>query len=139
MTAPVMDFIVKDGRLLEHAETSGPPQIVITQPDTNQKTVVTAARFTAKFTDKNRLATLHGEPDAKIVSSNRKKTVASKRSTRCAGQPDRVSTSQMLDVAFLPEGGVHRSRRQAALLTSMARRRRGRSAASTPPPIKCWC
>jgi len=60
MTAPVMDFIVKDGRLLENAETSGPPRIVITQPDANQKTVVTAARFTAKFTDKNRLATLHG-------------------------------------------------------------------------------
>ncbi len=69
MTAPVMDFIVKDGRLLERAETSGPPQIVITQPGANQKTVVTAAKFTAKFTENNRLATLHGEPDAKIVSS----------------------------------------------------------------------
>ena len=69
MTAPVMDFIVKDGRLLERAETSGPPQIVITQPGANQKTVVTAAKFTAKFTEQNRLATLHGEPDAKIVSS----------------------------------------------------------------------
>src|SRR5208282_4972970 len=49
MTAPVMDFIVKDGHLLERAETSGPPQIVITQPGANQKTVVTAAKFTAKF------------------------------------------------------------------------------------------
>src|SRR5450631_1781789 len=63
MTAPAMDFTVKDGRLLERAETSGPPQIVITQPGANQKTVVTAARFVAKFTQKNRLATLHGEPD----------------------------------------------------------------------------
>ncbi len=44
MTAPVMDFIVKNGRLLESAETSGPPQIVITQPDANQKTVVTASQ-----------------------------------------------------------------------------------------------
>src|SRR5258707_15244262 len=68
MTAPVMDFIVKGGRRLERAETSGPPQIVITQPGANQKTVVTAAKFTGKFTEKNRLATLHGEPDAKIVS-----------------------------------------------------------------------
>ena len=111
MTAPVMDFIVKDGRLLENAETSGPPLIVITQPDANQKTVVTAARFTAKFTDKNRLATLHGEPDAKIVGSliDPNKTDASKAGSTKAGapaQPDRVSTSQMLDVAFLPEGGV---------------------------------
>ena len=101
MTAPVMDFIVKDGRLLERAETNGPPQIVITQPGSNQKTVVTAARFTAKFTENNRLATLHGEPDAKIVSS---KIVMGK--TGAPGQPDRVSTSQMLDVVFRPEGGV---------------------------------
>jgi lipopolysaccharide export system protein LptA len=100
MTAPAMDFIVKNGRLLERAETTGPPQILITEPGSNQKTVVTAARFTAKFTEKNRLATLHGEPDARIVNS----TAVEK-----AGSPtpsDRVSTSQMLDVVFLPEGGV---------------------------------
>ncbi len=96
MTVPAMDFIVKDGRLLERAETSGPPQIVITQPDSNQKTVVTAAKFTAKFTEKNRLATLHGEPDAKIVNSK----------VGAPGQTERVSTSQMLDVVFLPDGGV---------------------------------
>src|SRR5438132_294474 len=111
MTAPVMDFIVKDGRQLERAETSGPPQIVITQPGSNQKTVVTAAKFTAKFTEKNRLATLHGEPDAKIVSGTivdseiaGNKVVTSK--IGAPGPPDRVSTSQMLDVVFRPEGGV---------------------------------
>jgi lipopolysaccharide export system protein LptA len=116
MTAPVMDFIVKDGRLLERAETSGPPQIAITQPGANQKTVVTAAKFTAKFTEKNRLATLHGEPDAKIVSSpiEVSKIEVSKidasqtefRKTGAPGQSDRISTSRMLDVVFLPEGGV---------------------------------
>src|SRR6202521_3202448 len=111
MTAPVMDFIVKGGRQLERAETSGPPQIVITQPGSNQKTVVTAAKFTAKFTEKNRLATLHGEPDARIVSS---KIVDGKIGDSKIGdskigapaQPDRLSTSQMLDVIFRPEGGV---------------------------------
>ena len=97
MTAPVMDFIVKDGRLLDRAETSGAPQIVIKQPGANQKTVVTAAKFTARFTEKNRLATLHGEPGAKIVSG---------KLISAPGQPDRVSTSQMLDVVFRPEGGV---------------------------------
>ncbi len=116
MTAPVMDFIVEDGRLLERAETSGPPQIVITQPDANQKTVVTAAKFIAKFTENNRLATLHGEPDAKIVSSlisagkiEPNKIELSKAGAIQAGASapsDRVSTSRMLDVAFLPEGGV---------------------------------
>lgn len=126
MTAPVMDFAVKDGRLLERTETSGPPRIVITQPGANQKTVVTAAKFTAKFTENNRLATLHGEPDAKIVSSliQANKIEASKieagkieaskidaskagsSKTGSPGQTDRVSTSRMLDVVFFPEGGV---------------------------------
>ena len=93
MTAPVMDFVVKDGRQIELAETSGPPQIVITQPTSNQKTVVSADRFTAKFTENNRLSLLHGEPNAKIVGT-------------AAGQPDRVSTSPILDVLFLPLGGI---------------------------------
>jgi lipopolysaccharide export system protein LptA len=120
MTAPVMDFLVKDGRLLERAETSGPPQIVITQPDANQKTVVTATKFTAKFTEQNRLAALHGEPDAKIVSSliQASKIEPSKEPGKvdpgkaglgkavASAQTDRVSTSRMLDVTFFPEGGV---------------------------------
>ena len=93
MTAPVMDFVVKDGHRLERAVTSGPPQIVITQPGVSQRTVVTAAKFTASFTERNRLASLQGAPDAKIVSSK-------------PGQPDRVSTSQSLDVTFRPEGGI---------------------------------
>ena len=93
MTAPVMDFFVKDGHLLQRAETAGPPQIVITQSGTQQKTVVTAGEFTASFTDQNRLAGLHGEPDTKILSST-------------PGQPDRVSTGDTLDVAFQPQGGI---------------------------------
>jgi len=105
MTAPVMDFTVKDGRLLEQAVTSGPPQIVITQPNAGQKTVVTAGKFTANFTDKNRLATLHGEPDAKIVSSTIVSSAGAGNSN-VKPQPDRVSTSKLLDVVFLPEGGV---------------------------------
>jgi lipopolysaccharide export system protein LptA len=80
---------------------------LITQPDANQKTVVTAAKFTAKFTEKNRLATLHGEPDAKVVSSKSGDSKSGDRKIAGApGQPDRVSTSKMLDVVFLPEGAV---------------------------------
>jgi len=93
MTSPAMDFVVKDGRQIELAETSGPPEIVITQPATKQKTVVTAGRFTAKFTEQNRLALLHGEPDARIVNNT-------------PGQPDRVSISPTLDAAFQPQGGI---------------------------------
>jgi lipopolysaccharide export system protein LptA len=93
MAAPAMDFVVKDGHLLQSAVTSGPPEIVITQPGASQRTVVTAAKFTATFAERNRLATLHGEPDARIVSSK-------------PGEPDRVSSSQSLDVEFRPEGGI---------------------------------
>jgi lipopolysaccharide export system protein LptA len=93
MTAPAMDFIVKGGRRLERAETSGPPQIVITQPGVQQKTVVTAGKFTASFTDQNHLAGLRGEPEAKIVSS-------------APSQPDRVSTSESLELVFRPAGGI---------------------------------
>jgi lipopolysaccharide export system protein LptA len=116
VTAPVMDFAVKDGRLLERAVTSGPPRIVITQPEQNQKTVVTATKFTATFTENNRLATLHGEPNARIVNGlidpskvDPNKDSAGKTEARKAGAPgqaDRISTSRMLDVDFLPEGGV---------------------------------
>jgi lipopolysaccharide export system protein LptA len=88
-----MDFVVKNGRLLERAETNGPPQITISQPGTGQRTVVTAAKFLTLFTNQNRLASLRGEPDAKIVNS-------------APGQPDRVSTSRSLQVAFQPAGGV---------------------------------
>ncbi len=93
LTAPTMDFTLKNGRQLEMAETSGPPQIVIAQPGVHQKTVVTAVKFTFGFTGKNRLASLHGAPDAKIVTS-------------ATGQPDRTSSSQALDVAFRPTGGI---------------------------------
>ena len=93
LTVPTMDFTIKNGRQLELAETSGPPQIVIAQPGVHQKTVVTAGKFTFGFTGKNRLASLHGAPDAKIVTST-------------AGQPDRISTSNALEVAFRPTGGI---------------------------------
>ncbi len=93
LMSPAMDIKVKDGHLLESAVTSGPPQILLTQPGVNQRTAVTADKFTATFTEHNRLATLHGAPNARIVSSK-------------PGQQDRVSTSQTLDVAFRPEGGI---------------------------------
>ena len=134
ITAPVIDFFVAEGKRLDRAQTSGAAQIVISpehladapgatgidpvtsgvyRVDKNgrvegisaaesrsaspQRTVVTAGRFDAKFTlqpnGANRLTSIHGAPDAKIVSSG-------------PGIPDRVSTSQTLDAAFLPEGGI---------------------------------
>ena len=124
MTAPAMDFFVKNGRQLDRAVTSGPPKIVITQPSSNQKTTVTAAKFTARFTEKNRISTLHGEPDARIVGSKIDNQLASSKTfpdlagkTNTALAPDarlknapppsdKVSTSQKLDVVFAPQGGI---------------------------------
>ncbi|MGA8215217.1 MAG: LPS export ABC transporter periplasmic protein LptC [Candidatus Sulfotelmatobacter sp.] len=108
LTAPIVDFFVADGRRLDYAETSGAAQIIISPsaaqnsspgnaPASAQQTVVTAGRFRAKFAvtpdGANRLTSIHGAPDAKIVNL-------------APGLPGRVSTSQTLDAAFLPQGGI---------------------------------
>ena len=93
MTAPAMDFRVKNGNQLESAVTSGPPQIVMTQPSTRQKTVITATKFTATFT---------GKKSAKRAA--RRAGCQDRRASR--RQPDRVSTSSTLDAVFQPEGGI---------------------------------
>ncbi|MBZ5681814.1 MAG: LPS export ABC transporter periplasmic protein LptC [Acidobacteriia bacterium] len=106
LTAPTIDFLLAKGRVLDRAVTSGAAQITIfpaQNSDSNTpqaprpRTAVTAGRFEAKFDqtseDRSHLAAIHGAPDARIVSIN-------------PGQPDRVSTSQTVDAAFLPQGGI---------------------------------
>jgi lipopolysaccharide export system protein LptA len=93
VNAPAMDFFVAKGRHLDRAETSAGGKITILPvTNTGTRTVVTARKFDARFVD-NSLQSLHGSPDAKIVSSTE-------------GQPDRTSTSQTVDVAFRPAGGI---------------------------------
>jgi len=55
--------------------------------------VITAGRFNMSFGADSRLRAMHGEPDAKIVSTT-------------PGQPNKVSLSQTLDAAFNPDGGI---------------------------------
>lgn len=106
ITAPAIDFLLANGRALDRAVTSGAAQIIIfpgRSSDSNKpqapasRTVVTAGKFEAKFDrtseDRSHLAAIHGAPDAKIVSIN-------------SGQPDRISTSRVVDAAFLPQGGI---------------------------------
>ncbi len=105
LTAPIVDFVVADGRRLDHAETSGAAQITISPSQTSSPanahpsahTVITAGQFHAKFSatsdSSSRLTSIHGVPDAKIVNLT-------------PGFPDRVSTSQMLDALFFPQGGI---------------------------------
>ena len=112
ITAPVIDFFVVEGNRLDHAQTSGAAKITISPSSaqnpsalaaknskqaSDQRTVITAGRFDAKFTatpdGSSRLSTIHGAPNAKIVNFS-------------PGLPERVSTSQMLDAAFLAQGGI---------------------------------
>ena len=104
LSAAAVDFFVADGRRLDRAETSGAAQITISPPpsaspsaESGQRTVITASRFNARFAANpegaSRLVSVHGAPNAKIVNL-------------APGQPDRVSTSQTLDAAFLPQGGM---------------------------------
>lgn len=106
LTARVIDFTVAQGHILQRAETSGAAQIAIAQAaepssaathtSPAQRTVVTAAKFHAQFSNsdgRNHLASIHGSPNARIVNST-------------AGEPDRVSTSESVDATFLPQGGI---------------------------------
>jgi lipopolysaccharide export system protein LptA len=106
LTAPTIDLFMTEGRFLDHAVTSGAAQIMFYPAQSPnggaetlpaQRTVATAKQFAAKFSKtsegRSRLASIHGAPEAKIVSVN-------------PGQPDRVSTSQAVDASFLPQGGI---------------------------------
>lgn len=109
LTAPIIDFTLADARFLERAVTSGAAQITITPTEDSQaegqvpgeRTVVTAGQFDAKFVPaqsanepaQNRLSAVHGSPDARIVNS-------------VPGQPDRISSSESVDAAFLERGGI---------------------------------
>jgi lipopolysaccharide export system protein LptA len=93
ITTPAMDFVLAKGKHLDYAETAGAGRIAVLSPSSDARTVATAGKFDAKFDDHSRLRTVHGAPDAKIVSST-------------PGQPDRTSTSQAMDVAFRPTGGI---------------------------------
>jgi len=97
LVAPAVDFRVAGGRLLSNVETSAAARLVIhpTAPAAaGQQTIVTAGKFQGHFDRAGRLASVHGAPDARIVSRN-------------PGQPDRVSTSRTLDAAFNPSGGIY--------------------------------
>jgi lipopolysaccharide export system protein LptA len=94
ITAPTIDFVLAQGKHLDHAETSTGGQItILPAANDGSRTVVTAQRLLAKFDDHSRLTTVHGAPDARIISS-------------ASGQPDRTSTSQTIDAAFRAAGGI---------------------------------
>jgi len=94
LTAPSVDFFLAKGSRLDRAETSSAGQIAI-RPTTagGPQTLVTAAKFNAHFDNSGQFTSVHGAPDARIVSQN-------------PGQPDRISTSRVLDAIFQPGSGI---------------------------------
>lgn len=106
LDADTMDFLVKNGSVLQSAETSGAAQIVLTQAappgesgattgsgGAGTRTVVTAGRFVGTFDRHNRLQSLDGSPSSQVVST-------------APGQPQKVSTARSLNVQFSPEGQI---------------------------------
>jgi lipopolysaccharide export system protein LptA len=92
VTAPIIDFFFNQDGLLEQAVTAGPPQIAL--PGSSKgEVLLTAGEFRAHFDESGRLSSVHGAPDACIVSKN-------------PGEGDRVSTSQALDGEFDSRGEI---------------------------------
>ncbi len=112
IAADQLDFVLANGNLLKTGDTVGKAQITILPAPPGSKpakpakpgeemgggnstTVATAGKFHAIFDDNNRIQTLHGWPNSKIVST-------------APGQQDKTSTADKLDVTFAPEGGVEK-------------------------------
>ncbi len=106
-----LDFQLENGNQLKTGDTVGKAMITILPSPAGSKpaknagsgeemggnatTVATAGKFHATFDDNNRMKSLHGSPDSRIVSTS-------------PGQPEKVSTAQNLDVAFAPDGGAEK-------------------------------
>ncbi len=111
VAAEQLDFQLQNGNQLKAGDTVGKAMITIlpappgTKPAKatggaqetggNATTVATAGKFHVTFDDNNRMKTLHGSPDSRIVSSS-------------PGQPEKVSTAVNLDVLFGPDGGAEK-------------------------------
>jgi len=98
ISAAGIDFLIRDGRLLAQATTSGAAQVtVLPVEDASSgpnalRTVATAGRFNARF-EHNRLASVVGLPDARLVTS-------------APGQAEKISTSRSVSVSFTPAGMI---------------------------------
>jgi lipopolysaccharide export system protein LptA len=94
VSAPAMDFYLASGKRLERAETSGGGRVALLPGAANEpSTVITAGNFQAKFDATGRMSSVHGAPDAKVV-------------TQAPGQAERSSSSQQIDATFQAAGGI---------------------------------
>ena len=94
VAAAAIDYLVRDGRRLKEASTEGPGQITIRSlQNTAGQTDITADKLVAHFDSRGQIASLHGAPHARIVSS-------------LPEAKDRISTSDNIDAAFRPGKGI---------------------------------
>jgi lipopolysaccharide export system protein LptA len=100
VTAPIIDVFIANGNRLTRAETSGPPEITLLPPESKPgtQTRVTADKFTAKFDSLGQLSQIHGNTRARVVTTEPPKNNSP--------QPDRVSTSDVIDAYFRPGTGI---------------------------------
>ncbi len=112
LTSSAVDFLLTGKGHLDRAETLGAGQIAIHPAGSGDgpQTLVTASKFDAHFDESGQLSTVHGAPDARIVNKN-------------PGQPDRVSTSRMLDAIFRPGRGIESLVQQGSVVYSDGDRR----------------
>src|ERR1019366_2907707 len=114
IAADQLDFLLENGNQLKAGDTVGKASITIfpapgpvkqnaagngdngdKETGGNSTTVATAGQFHATFDSNNRIQTLHGAPNSRIVSSS-------------PGEPDKVSVARNLDVTFAADGGVQK-------------------------------
>lgn len=92
MEAAAVDFYLRDGKILEKAVTSaGPARIVLSQGTTSS--TISAGQFDARFNAQNRLNSIFGSPNAKVLSST-------------PGQADRITSSREVTANFNARGEI---------------------------------
>ena len=90
--AAAVDLYLRDGKLLEKATTSGgPAQVVLSQKES--KSTISAGQFEAKFGEQNRLRSVFGTGNTRVVSAT-------------PGHPDQVTTSRDINAAFNSDGEI---------------------------------
>jgi lipopolysaccharide export system protein LptA len=104
VAAAAIDFFLAGGRHLDHAQTSGPGEIAMRplEGGVSPQTIVTAGNFQARFSNLGRPVSVHGAPNTRIATSN-------------PGQPDRVSSSDSVDVNFGASGSIDSIMQQGAV------------------------
>ena len=92
LRASAVDLTVKNGKQLQKAVTSeGPAEIILTQQPA--RNTITAGHFEADFNPDNRLRSVIGSPDSRIVSET-------------PGQPKRTASARELTAEFRPDGQI---------------------------------